>query len=271
MASPFPGMDPWLERPAIFPDFHDRLIATMGAAINALLPPPYFSAIANRIWTEEPNRYTEPDIDVLRPDANGNIKQQNSSGVAGADSIRVIPVIVNVPREEIIERFLEIHSAPDGEHLVTSIEVLSISNKRRGSDGRKEYRKKQNEILESEVNLVEIDLLRGGSHTTSVLLDRAVQKTGGFDYHACVHRFDRPEDYEVYPIWLPQQLPEIAIPLSPGTTDIVVNLQELLAQCYDIGLYSRRIRYGEHQPEPPLTAEKAKWAEQILREKGLVK
>ena len=23
MASPFPGMDPWLEDPGVFPDFHD--------------------------------------------------------------------------------------------------------------------------------------------------------------------------------------------------------------------------------------------------------
>lgn len=266
-------MDPWLERPSVFPDFHDRLIAAMGAAINALLPPPFYSAIANRVWVEGPDRYIEPDVDVLRPEGNGQLKSPNGGGVATAiaDSVRVQPVIIRVPSEEVIERYLEIHSAPDGERLVTTIEVLSLTNKRLGSEGRKEYRKKQREMLQSDVNLVEIDLLRGGSHTTCVALDRAIQKTGPFDYHVCVHRFDKPEEFEVYPIRLPQQLPEIAIPLVPGTSDIVVNLQDLLSQCYDVGLYSRRIRYQEHRPEPPLSEDQAKWAEYILRDKGLLK
>ena len=266
-------MDPWLERPGMFPDFHDRLIAALGAAINALLPPPYYTAIANRIWLEGPNRHIEPDVDILhQPHANGIAapKSEDSTGRAVVVAVQARPVIVHAPRDEVIERFLEVHSAPDGEHLVTSIEVLSLSNKREGSRGRKEYLQKQNEMLDSEVNLVEIDLLRGGTHTTSVSLDKAIEKTGPFDYHVCVHRFSTLDDYEVYPIRLPAPLPLIAIPLLPGAADIVVNLQELISNCYDTALYSRRIRYREFRPEPPLTEAQAQWAEQTLREKGLV-
>jgi hypothetical protein len=272
MPSPFPGMDPWLERPGIFPDFHDSLIVSMRTAINATLPPPYFAAIANRIWIEGAERYVEPDVDVLHPSrTNGNATEPSgSSGIAVAEARQAKPIIVHMPREESTERFLEIHAAPDGEQLVTTIEVLSLANKRRGSIGRREYLKEQREILDSDVNLVEIDLLRGGTHTTAVSFDRALKKTGAFDYHVCVRRFEKPEDYEIYPIRSPQMLPIVAIPLLPGAADIDVSLQELLAQCYDAGLYSRRVRYLEHQPEPPLTETQAKWAEQILREKGIV-
>jgi hypothetical protein len=268
MPSPFPGMDPWLERPAIFPDLHDSLIAAMRTAINALLPPPYFTAIANRIWIDDSDRHVEPDVDVLKPPASNRI-QSPARAAAVADTIAVKPVIVRVPREEIVERFLEIHSAPDGEHLVTTIEVVSSSNKRQGSRGRREYLRKQRTMLDSKVNVVEIDLLRQGRHATSVSLRLAMEKTGSFDYHVCVHRFNKPEEYEVYPILLPQPLPVIAIPLLPETPDVAINLQELLSQCYDVGLYARRIRYSEHQPEPPLSEERSRWANQVLRDHGL--
>jgi Protein of unknown function (DUF4058) len=266
MPSPFPGMDPWLERPSIFPDLHDSLIATMRTAINALLPPPYFTAIANRIWVEETDRHIEPDVDVLRPPVNNG---SPGSAAAVVDAVAVKPVIIRVPREEVVERFLEIHSAPDGEHLVTTIEVLSLSNKRQGSRGRREYLRKQRKMLDRKVNLVEFDLLRQGRHTTSVALRSAIEKTGSFDYHVCVHRFHKPEEYEVYPVLMPQPLPEVAIPLMPEIPVVVINLQELMSQCYDAGLYSRRIRYAEHQPEPPLTEEQSRWTNRVLREKGL--
>jgi len=158
---------------------------------------------------------------------------------------------------------------PNGEHLVTTIEVLSLSNKRQGSRSRREYLRKQRKMLDSKVNLVEFDLLRQRRHTTSVSLRMAIEKTGSFDYHVCVHRFNKPEEYEVYPILLQQPLPEVAILLLPETPDVVINLQVFLSQCYDTGLYARRIRYGEHQPEPPLTEEQSRWANHVLREKGL--
>ena len=33
MPSPFPGMDPYVERPAIWPDFHNRLITFICGAL----------------------------------------------------------------------------------------------------------------------------------------------------------------------------------------------------------------------------------------------
>jgi uncharacterized protein DUF4058 len=40
MPSPFPGMDPYLEAPDIWPDLHEALAGEMRAELNLLLPQP---------------------------------------------------------------------------------------------------------------------------------------------------------------------------------------------------------------------------------------
>src|SRR5262249_29865603 len=81
--------------------------------------------------------------------------------------------IVHVPHDEIREPFVEIYVGPrEQRRLVTTIEVLSPANKTPGAHGRKLYLRKQREILESQVHLVEIDLLRAGPHTTAVPEER---------------------------------------------------------------------------------------------------
>src|SRR5208283_4547175 len=83
------------------------------------------------------------------------------------------------------------------------------------------------EIVQSQSHLVEIDLLRGGIHTTAVSREVAVAKAGPFDYHVSIHRFDRPKDFFVYPISLQNRLPVIPIPLLPGDPDTTaVNIFE---------------------------------------------
>ena len=64
--------------------------------------------------------------------------------------------------EEHRETFIEIYEDDPERRLVTCIEVLSPSNKRKKSKGRKLYLRKRQSLLLGAVNLVEIDLLRGG-------------------------------------------------------------------------------------------------------------
>lgn len=270
MPSPFPGMDPRLESLAVWPDFHNRFIAALSEAINAVLPTPLFCSIGSRVYVEESEHRVEPDADILSPNgsANGAPHGGSGGGVAIADAIQARPVIVHVPREEVTEWFAEIHAAPGGERLVTTIELLSPTNKRTGSHGRDKYLEKQAEILEAPVSLVEIDLLRGGQHITAVPLAEARRQTGPFDYHVCVRRFPKPSDFEVYPIQLRNPLPAVAIPLQPGQPDVTIALQPLLPRCYDTGQYARRVRY-DRPCDPPLTPDQQAWAEDILRAKGL--
>jgi hypothetical protein len=268
-------MDPWLEAPGVFPDLHNRLITHLSEVLNSLLPAPYFTAIANRVWLEASERRIEPDANILKPrDMNGLAKHaegNNSSATATLPEIGLLTVsAIRYADEPMEEAYLEIHASPGGEELVTAIEVLSITNKLPGSDGRAAYRHKQREVREANVNLVEIDLLRGGRHTTLVPEKGLREAAHRFDYHVCIYFAAQPEQFRIAAFGLTERLPRIAIPLLPNDQPLIVDLQPILNRCYEQGLYSRRVRYG--QPcEPPLTPDQQAWAESILREKGLLK
>ena len=45
MQCPFPGMDPYIERPAIWADFHDRLIAEISGVLQPNLRPKYAALV----------------------------------------------------------------------------------------------------------------------------------------------------------------------------------------------------------------------------------
>jgi hypothetical protein len=266
-------MDPYLENPAIFPDLHDSLIAYLREALNATLPAPYYAGSASRTWVEFSHRGIGPDVNVLRPEVPGHVPEEGESeGGVATLTVQVEPVVIHIPfvEEEAREPFLEIYAQPGGERVVATVEILSRSNKTPGEHGRDLYRKKQREALCSQVHLIEIDLLRGGTHTTAVPLDSALARTGRFDYHVCIHQFDRQEDYIIYPIHLQQRLPLLPVPLLPGDPPVKVDLQAVLDRCYDTGKYSRRVRYRERQPVPPLRPEQTAWAEQLLRAKSIL-
>ncbi len=227
MPSPFPGMDPFLEHPAIFPGLHDQMVANLSESLQEKLPAPYYAEIARRAWVPAPH-----------------------------DEVRETLVEIRIPRD-------------GGECLVTSFEVLSPSNKTPGEHGRGLYLRKQREILDSEAHLVEIDLLRGGTHATAVPRDLAVGVAGSFDYHVSIHRFDRFEDFFVYPIRLEERLPEIAVPLLPGDPDVPLDLQAVFDRCYDTGPYRRRVRYDEAALVPALGTEQAQWVAERLAQAGV--
>jgi uncharacterized protein DUF4058 len=67
MPSPFPGMDPYLERSRWFRGLHNDLITLIQAAIQPLLPSLYFALTGELIWMEGSERHVDPDVDVLRP------------------------------------------------------------------------------------------------------------------------------------------------------------------------------------------------------------
>ena len=270
MPSPFPGMDPYLEHPHFFHGLHDRFVVGMSDFLQPRLPESYFAEISERVWVEVTRRYVEPDVDVLRLNGGGKKPEPAEGGVAVLAPMNRQPVLVQVPHDERKEWRVDIFARREKEELVTSIEVLSLANKTPGTQARKLYRQKQREVLGSDTNLVEIDLLRGGRHTTAVPLDRAVERAGPFDYHICVHPFDRVENFYVYAIKLEDRLPELAVPLSRGEPPIVVDLQAVFDHCYDSGPYHRRIRYAEITPVPPLRPEHAEWATRLLKEKGFL-
>jgi len=167
--------------------------------------------------------------------------------------------------DEVREVYLEILALREGERVVTTIEVLSYTNKAPG-EGRRLYLSKQQEILSSRVHLIEIDLLRSGEHTLAPPR-RALLAKGRWDYVVSLHRGGRGERYEVWAIALRDRLPRILVPLGEREPDMVLDLQAVLDRAYDDSGYARSINHGE-PPVVPLSAEDAEWAASLLGRRG---
>jgi hypothetical protein len=269
MPSPFPGMDPFLENPEIFPDLHDTMVAYVREALHKQLGAPYYVSLKARVWMESSVSVKEPDVRVLRSRQKSPGRQSRSSVALAAKPSR--PIVVNVEREERKETYLEMFKKTNGgSQLVTSIEVLSPTNKTLRNEGRKLYLAKQREVLDSRVNLVEIDLLRGGKHATAVPRALAIDLAGLFDYHVCIHQYYKPSKYFVYPISIFDPLPVIEIPLLKGEGEVPIDLQAVFERCYDVGSYEMWAGYQKNQLVPPLPPEKADWATARLRERGIL-
>ena len=266
MPSPFPGMDPYLEHPGLWPGVHQGLITFARSALNAMLPPPYIADIGERLYVIQPERSIYPDVVVVERPTDLPVMTQEAGGTAtlvASDphwELTVQPV-------EMREVFIEILATADESRVITVIEVLSPSNKTIGSDGRHLYLTKQRELLRSPTHLIEIDLLRQGEHSVAPPQESLLEK-GRWDYLVSLHRGGERGRYLIWPISLQDRLPRILVPLSDGDPDIVLDLQAVFDRSYDEGAYARRLDYSR-APRVALTGDDAKWADGLLQERGL--
>lgn len=259
--NPFPGMNPFLERR--WPDVHTALIGYIRDALADGLPPDL------NVRAEEGVVITAHDEEVAYR-ADVAVSESWKEGVApswrpeeaagGAGLAQ--PLVLHLT--EVTPRWIEIREATG--KLVTVIEVLSPVNKSR--DGLEEYRAKQRDYLASGINLVEIDLLRGGQHALAFPHSMLTGAAAQCPYFICVSRATRRGTRYVYPCPLRQRLPAIQIPLRPHDPDVVLDLQPLIDRCYEKG---RHWQENFAAPlDPPLSAEDAAWVAERLRAAGLL-
>ena len=251
MPSPFPGMDPYLEHPALWPDVHHEFISVIREQLNQRIRPGYVARVEERTYLPEAD---DPGLTLYIPDVKirdtGEYGTRTDGSVAIADPV----VLVTLLDEEIREARVEIIDA-NTRNIVTVIEVISPSNKIPGSAGRKSFVEKRLEIMRSSIHWVEIDLLRG---TTS--LDAFVQnRLEPHDYYVHVSPVELRPKGRIWPIQLEQQLPIIGIPLRTPDADVPLDLQSVLTTAYERAAYDATIDYTR-EPVPSLSKPKAKWA-----------
>ena len=70
----------------------------------------------------------------------------------------------------------------------------------------------------------------------------------------------------IYRAGLAERLPVIPIPLRETDSDVTLDLQALIDQCYRNGRYDDLDYKAE--PNPPLDPPDAAWADELLRSKG---
>lgn len=260
MPSPFPGMDPYLENPDLWPDVHHGLISACQELLNRAIRPNYVARVELRVYVtseDDPARHVVPDARIettrrrhrkpARPHANG------VSALAIAEPL-VVPLVVD---EEIEEPRLEIKHVKTGT-LVTVIEVMSPTNKIRGSEGRRSFMKKRRETLACDVHWVEIDLLRAGAPSQPTRAES--------DYRVLVSKAEEIRRARYWPINLRQNLPVVGIPLRSPDADAPLDLGAVLNAAYERGAYDLSVDYRK-PANPPLRRDDAKWADKLLRAK----
>jgi hypothetical protein len=223
MPSPFPGMDPYLENPGWWPDFHHFFISGLSEGLDEILPGRYIAEIeAHEFWLE-PDELPAPNVVQLDPISIG---------------------------------FIEIREHPKG-GAVTTVEVLSPVTK--GGSGRSTYSAIRRKILLDGINLVEVDLLRGGQRP------RWSTPPPLFDYCVTVSRADRSPEGEFYGWNLRRALPQLPIPLMSPEPDVLLNVGEVLAKTYERGGYRKKLEYGEVPPGPGMSEDDREWVKQMIR------
>jgi hypothetical protein len=253
-------MDPYIERPAIWADFHDRLITFICGTLRPLLKPKYAPLTQDRLYVVEAERPIFPDVSVIRTGTKSPASTPPAVAVLEPDA----PTVFELWREEIREPAIHIIEPAADTRIITSIEVLSPSNKAPGV-GRREYLQKRDELWRGAVNLVEIDLLRAGEPTVR-LSDEKMKDLKPWHYLVAVTR-RWPSRQEVYENLLQSHLPKVAIPLTPDDMDVVLDLQTVFARSWDEGPYPELLHY-DGPPPGKWSPEEIAWCEERLRAAG---
>lgn len=255
MPSPFPGMDPYLEERSRWPDVHQRLIAYISEILQPLIRPKYVSRINERIQLAD-HSYV-PDVLLVR-----RLREPAPTLAVPGMMVADEPQTITTFDEERHVPYLEIIYRETGE-VVTVIEVLSPANK--VGDGRTQYLQKQAELLHTQANLVEIDLL-GYGEPTVLARNAIITEPADWRYLINISRAGRRNELEFYAIPLHERLPRSRIPLRPPDPDTVLDLPAVFTRCYDAGGYDLLIDYTQ-TPPVPLRETEAAWLNNLLQEK----
>ncbi|NJN29825.1 MAG: DUF4058 family protein [Synechococcales cyanobacterium RM1_1_8] len=252
MTNPFPGMNPYLEQPDYWSDFHNQLIASLARALVPQLLPNY--RVVTDKWVY---KLTESgSIAIGRPDVSVQQRRTTTAATPAETAVMeprqlVQPVKICLPQPvEMRQAFIEVKDAVTKE-VVTAIEVLSPANKQ--GEGRRKYLHKRQMVLESQTNLVEIDLLRGGEPLP----------LGDFEarshYRILVSRGESRPAADLFPFDVDGAIPAFLLPLRVGDREPVVDLQGLVNELYGQLGYDYFLDYGQPPPGPWLDEDVRAW------------
>lgn len=254
MSSPFPGMNPYLEDPDIWPDFHGSFLIELRSRLNLVLPKGYVARWDRYVWVDEDDRERllgKPDVFVSE---SGVPAIQNGGTATLASPVTVLLPMLEAKGKPVVKIF-----DARGKRVVTVIEMLSPANKSRGVD-HEAYLAKRQEYLQTGTNLVEIDLLRGGQRAP------VEGENAPCDYCILVSRAAEFPRAGFWPLTIRDPLPTIPIPLDPGVADVSIALQDCLAPVFEQGRYDEDIDYTQAPPPPVMSADDVEWVRERVRQ-----
>jgi hypothetical protein len=153
MPSPFPGMDPYLEDPDLWPDVHASLIAGIRELLAPQLRPRYVARVEQRTYLFDPDDSADelqvvPDVRVV--EHRRRHQAVRVGGAAVAEKTTVPLDVTGLVKRVGVQRSLEIRDSV-GRRIVTVIEILGPSNKVE-SAGRRALLQKRKQVSDSETN-----------------------------------------------------------------------------------------------------------------------
>ena len=259
--NPFPGMDPYLEQPHIWPGFHNHLVSTMAFDLGERVPDNYRVDIEER--TEVAPVYGAasalafmiPDAPVTETPAAPAFAGRPDAAATATAAVVAPPesglaVRVAMPEEVRVTR-LYVQRMPEA-RVVTILEIRSPSNKAPG-EGRDNYLSKRGEILHSGVSLVEIDLLRRWEP-----MPLETPNPPG-DYRILVCRGWQRPNAVLYPFGVRQSVPRFTLPLLRDDDEPDVALGALINRVHRRARYGQITRYDGPPPGPAFDAGTQEW------------
>ncbi len=255
MDCPFPGMDPYLEHPALWPGFHNTFLSNAQELLVAQIPRGYDVRTEQEVRLvsmppEGPASFRPDFVVAQRPGGRG---ERFAGGPAGTALLEPNILPLDEPDwQEVREVRLVVTKLP-GRELVTIFELLSPWNKT--MEGMADFARKRRATVAGKAHWVEVDLLAGGLRTPL-----AAARPAG-DYFAQAIRAERPQKTEVYSWGVRAPLPVVPIPLRAPDADLALPFAEVFRMTY------RRARFGiplgelpAGPPRAPLGEADLQWA-----------
>jgi hypothetical protein len=246
----------------LWPDVHHRLATQFSRQLAPLLRPRYVARLSVYFVGDSVPAHEVgilyPDVEVVRP--RQQPPEPVPAGTGVAPMVDITPAPLTLPLALPLQVRLVSVQVRDvvGNQLVTSIEIVSPTNKRQ--PGLTAYQQKRDELMMSAVHLLEIDLIRRGTRParTDDLPDSP--------YLTMLVRA-RHTRAEVWPIGLRDRLPVLPVPLRHPDPDVPLDVQTALNIIYDEADYALTLDYKQPPPPPPLTKDHTAWIDAVLSQK----
>ncbi|MGC1309765.1 MAG: DUF4058 family protein [Phormidesmis sp.] len=265
MPIPFPGMNPYLEHPDLWPQVHKKMIAALADMLTRQLKGVYQVRVRERYYQvsgEDALVVGSPGLDWHRPTPDKSSTHPHTVAAAPDQGVapnrgHSLPIAVLVPvPQKIYETYLEILTLA-GE-VVTVVEALSPKKKRPGR-GRSLYERQRETIFGSASHFVEIDLLRGWEPPSIYGPDESG------DYRLLISPSEQRPRAQLYTWTVMEPIPVFALPLS-GHAELMVDLKPVVDLACD--RTDLLVNYQQN-PLPPLRYTESLWLEDFLQAVGM--
>ncbi len=268
--SPFPGMDPFVERKQTWEDIHGWFIREL---VQQIIPPirrlGLEVGVERNVYRRDPDAgmmlIGEPDfLSFQESNKSGRSWDRTSGGVAVAEPQAVHEVVLDDDEQSIHKQdFLVVREELRGYvRVVAVVELLSPANKT--GTYAPLYQEKRQHFLASQSHFLEIDLLRDGPNPSRERFPE-LPPTPYFVFLARKTGIGWNE--EGFPVRLQEPLPTIGLPLTVDRPLLPLNLQAALESAFNLSAFVSERLYGE-LPGSPLSSEDQAFVNDVLQHRG---